>query len=101
MDVDFESENRLQCTFLQFNTSSPGSYTCTIKYGHCELEPITVEGYTMANSPSTVRIDLQVGLQNSDCYIITGSNGTLTVLIKGVLYTVATSMHGSKVRLVL
>ena len=85
VEAKFVSTNRVLCTFLdQRDSSSTRSYICKIKYGHCESMTTDSEGYTVANLSRTVRIDLPSDLQDFDCYTITGSNGTFTVLLKGL-----------------
>ena len=84
VDVNFESADTVLCNFLQHNSSTSQPYTCKIEYGHCEQQlNTTVEGYALAKFPSIVRIDLLPNLQRWECYIITASNGSYTVLLKG------------------
>ena len=81
VEVNFESAERVLCNF---HHSTSSSYICRIKYGQCGKElSMSKKGYTLAELPSTVRIDLRPNLQQQDCYTITASHDTYTVFLKG------------------
>ena len=60
--------------------------SCDVAYGPCICEqPPTMTAQGTLSSPNTVRIDLPNIPQTSEyCYVVNASNGTFSVLIKGL-----------------
>ena len=76
----------ISCTFENRLDSSIKS--CDIKYGTCGQEMYTTQGNTTVESPFMVRLKLNSNILNSmSCYIVTASNETLTLMVKGEFIT--------------
>lgn len=82
--VEYNSATSIiSCVFRdQLNTTGR---LCTVMYGHCHQELVqSSEGYTTAETPNTVMLRLMLsGLNQEYCYVVTASNGTNTVIVKG------------------
>ena len=72
------------CTFLNKSDSSPK--LCSVTYGTCGKEMYSIQGNTREGSPSVIIINVNssdIRSTESDCYIITASNGTYEIVVNG------------------
>ena len=69
------------CTFLNQSDSSPKS--CSVTYGTCGKEMYSIQGNTRKGSPFVILNSSDIRPTESDCYIITASNGTYEIVVNG------------------
>ena len=69
----------ISCIFQ--NTSDLSPKSCSVKYGTCDQEMYTIQGNTTDQSPFTVMLELNSNPMN--CYVVTASNDTLTLMVNG------------------
>ena len=81
MKVEYNpSTTTISCTFGNELDLSPKS--CS--YGICDQEVHIAQNKTTDGSPSTVIIQLNTSsIDPNNCYVVTASNGTFTVMVKG------------------
>ena len=72
----------ITCTFENKLDISPKS--CSVKYGTCDEEMYFAQGNT---TDGPIILKLISSARDLNCYIVTASNDTLTVMVKGNLVT--------------
>ena len=71
----------ISCTFENRLDSSIKS--CSVKYGVCGQEMYLIQGNTTTESPFMVTLKLNSSaVYSMNCYIVTASNETLTLMVK-------------------
>ena len=79
--------NKLVCTFLGQNDET-SMVSCSVVYGPygCEQQTSMTTQLQGTSSSNTVSIDILTIQEASEyCYVVNASNGTFSVLIKGLL----------------
>lgn len=76
------SPDSVVCTFS--GTQSQQLKSCSIIYGPCQQQ---LNNATMSDVTNQVQVTLSTELKNGDCYFSNSSNGTFTVLQRGVYYS--------------
>ena len=81
VNVSFESDTRIVCTFLQQSSSK----SCAVDYGVCGLQVNKVHREGQANSSDMVIIDLSLERVQSSvyCYTINASSDGTHVFVTG------------------
>ena len=88
--------SKLVCTFLgQQERQSTVTITCDLSYGPCQQQPLTT-AYGTISSPRTVMVNIDQPIiqpLREYCYTANVSNGTFTILIRGLMRLSMSAEH--------
>ena len=76
-----ETSSAIICRFVDKLDTSIKS--CVVMYGQCGQELLTARGNSTVEAPNT--ISLLVDSDRIDCYVVTASSGSFTVIVESMV----------------